>query len=140
VGKKALKAGSWLRADERTELMRPSPTLVGITLVATSLVSFASSLLWPTWLVLPVAGLITFAVGCVVTGAGIRPRGSALLGSVLGAGLYVAIGAIWVVAWNSVFRFRGHIELLVVSDPVSLVVTVLTWPWGLLGAIRNLLT
>lgn len=112
---------------------------VGITLVTTSLVLFASWLLWPMWLLLPVAGLITLAVGSVVTGAGIRPRGSVLLGTVLGAGLYLAIGVVWVVAWNSMFRFRGHIELLAVSDPVAFVATALTWPWQLLGTIRNLL-
>lgn len=117
----------------------PQPKLVGIALAAISVVLFAVSLLWPTLLVLPIVAIIALALGCVMVGAGTRPLGSVQLGAVPGAGLYLALGVIWVVAWNNVFRFRGNIELLAVDELTSFVVTVLVWPWQLLGTVRDLL-
>ncbi len=41
------------------------------------------------------AGVGLFALGWVLVGAGLRPRGSARRGALFAASLYIAVGALW---------------------------------------------
>jgi hypothetical protein len=73
-------------------------------------------------------GFVCFVAGWFVVGAGLRPRGSTLLGAMAAASAYIALGVVWVVLWNTTLRVRDHFILPEVSGPVMVLATVLTWP------------
>lgn len=86
----------WTAIPERRVL------LLGLTLMVTGAVLFSALARWSARQLGPLLanlaifiGVGLFALGWVLVGAGLRPRGSARSGALLAAALYIAIGALW---------------------------------------------
>ena len=86
----------WTAIPERRVL------LLGLTLMVTGTMLFSALARWSTRQLGPVVASLAmftgeglFALGWVLVGAGLRPRGSARRGALLAAALYVAVGALW---------------------------------------------
>jgi hypothetical protein len=65
----------------------------------------------------------------MLLGAALGPRGRPALGALISAGAYLAVGFVWVIAWNTSLRFRDHTALPEMSQPTNVLALVLTWPW-----------
>lgn len=42
---------------------------------------------------------------------------------------YLAAGFMWVIAWNTILRFRDHTTLPEMTQPTNVLALVFTWPW-----------
>jgi hypothetical protein len=69
-------------------------------------------------------GLITFATGWTLVGAGLRPFGRVGGGITLALGLYVVVGWIWLVVLSMLLGPSTHPG----NFGLGLVVLVLIWP------------
>ncbi len=85
---------------------------------------------WARWL--PDLGLILFAIGWVVVGAGLRPLGSAVTGAALVLVLYFAIGLVWILA-STPF---GPITIDFAADLLSPCVPLIALFWPLYVRIQ----
>jgi hypothetical protein len=56
---------------------------------------------------------------------------------VAAASAYVALGLVWVVAWNTTLRFKDGFILPEVSEPMIVLATVLTWPGQAAGLVLD---
>lgn len=81
---------------------------------------------------LPLVGLMLFVVGWIVSFAGVRPRGSGVRGSALGAALYLLVGLALLVGYPvtqgvHVFQLLPFFS----RDPALVPIYTLLWPYQL---------
>lgn len=80
----------------------------------------------PSWVLfdLPLAGVVLFAIGWMLAGAALRPRGQVWRGLLLVVIAYLVVGLAWVVIFNASL---GTPPLVALREPGALFAT-LAWP------------
>ncbi|MEK7510038.1 MAG: hypothetical protein AAB567_00565 [Patescibacteria group bacterium] len=77
------------------------------------------------WAIPTAVGL--FAAGWLLVGASLRPYGSQWRGVIAAAVLYILIGAVWVLGFNTAM---GTPPLAILRSPQTIIVGALFWPLG----------
>jgi hypothetical protein len=78
---------------------------------------------------LPVTGVLFFAVGWLLTGAGLRPQHSLRRGTLLAGGLYILVGVTWLIGFNlSVGEPAARVAQNLVTQPLTALALAMIWP------------
>ncbi len=119
-----------LQPDKRTLATALIFMILAPTLLL-SLVPVGRAVISPQtrWAIPTALGL--FITGWLLAGAALRVHGSARCGAAAAAIIYLMIGVIWVIGYNTV---GGVPTFVLMRSPVIMLAGALTWPYGVAGS------
>ena len=122
---------SLLQPDKRTLATAPIFMILTPTLLL-SFVPVGRAVISPQtrWAIPTALGL--FIAGWLLAGAALRILGSASRGAAAAALIYLMIGFIWVIGYNTV---GGVTTSVLIRFPANILAGALAWPYGVAGSI-----